>query len=91
MTSPVRRRAGALALSATLTLAALAGCAGDPDDTEPASDQTTAVETPSPTQTGSPSETPGDSPAESPDSSDGGTAVPVYYAGQAPGGPALYR
>ena len=90
MTSPVRRRAGALALSATLTLAALAGCAGDPD-TEPASDRTTAVETPSPTETGSPNETPGDSPADSPDSSDGGTAVPVYFAGQAAGRTALFR
>lgn len=93
MTSPVRRRAGALALSATLTLAALAGCAGDPD-TEPAADRTTAVESPSPTETGSPSETPAEGPAESPDSSDSsgsGTVVPVYFAGSAARGTALFR
>ena len=91
MTSPVRRRAGALALSATLTLAALAGCAGAPDDTEPAADRTTAVETPTPTETSAPDETSGETPAEGTGSAGGGTAVPVYFAGKTGGGTALFR
>lgn len=89
MTSPVRRRAGALALSATLTLAVLAGCAEEsPDRTDPAADSTSAIETPSPTQTASPSE-PGGSQTAEPGS--GGTAVPVYFAGRAARGTALFR
>jgi hypothetical protein len=89
MTSPrhARRRAGAGSLALVAALA-MAGCTGD--GTRPASDdanEPTATDgAGSPSE--SPSETPAESPAESPSESPAaaGTAVPVYFAGDGPGG-----
>jgi hypothetical protein len=88
-TSParrVRRWAGATAVVAAASLT-LAGCTGD--GTRPASDEANeptatdgAQSTPSPTK--APSESPTESPSES--SAAAGTAVPVYFAGDGPGG-----
>lgn len=82
----VRRWAGATAVVAATTLA-LASCTGD--GTRPASDEASestatdgAQSTTSPAQ--SPAEKPTASPSESPAAA--GTAVPVYFAGDGPGG-----
>ncbi|HEX5919157.1 MAG TPA: Gmad2 immunoglobulin-like domain-containing protein [Nocardioides sp.] len=96
----VRRWAGAAAVVVASSLA-LAACTGD--GTRPASDETgTATEEPQPSdpapEPGSAS--PAESPAASPEPSDepagseaaAGTAVPVYFAGDGPGGrTALFR
>ena len=82
---PVRRRARAAAL-ALVTTVALAGCGADADDPVPASDQSSSPE-PSATSPDSPSS---EATSEPPDRGDdrGGvdTAVPVYFAGDGPGG-----
>ncbi|TGN64971.1 hypothetical protein EXE59_14110 [Nocardioides eburneiflavus] len=78
---------GSLAL---VTALVLTGCTGD--GTRPASDEASgptatddAQSSESPAQT--PAESPAESPSESPsDSAGSGTAVPVYYAGDGPGG-----
>jgi hypothetical protein len=86
----VRRWAGATAVVAATALA-LAACTGD--GTRPASDRAsepTATDGAQPTESSptspseSPSETPTESPTESPAAA--GTAVPVYFAGDGPGG-----
>jgi len=92
----VRRWAGATAVVAATTLA-LASCTGD--GTRPASDEageTTATDGAQPSE--SPAESPSESPSEAPDESPSespaatGTAVPVYFAGDGPGGrTALFR
>ena len=90
-TRGVRRWASATAVvAATL---ALASCTGD--GTRPASDEvreptTTGggQATKSPAASESPSETPTGSPSEPPSA---GTAVPVYFAGDGPQGPVLFR
>lgn len=91
----VRRWAGATAVVAATTLA-LASCTGD--GTRPASDEASAptatdaqpAESASESPSQSPSETPTESPSESPAAA--GTAVPVYFAGDGPGGrTALFR
>lgn len=86
----VRRWAGATAVVAATTLA-LASCTGD--GTRPASDEASeptatdgaqSTKSPSQSPSESPSETPTESPAESPAAA--GTAVPIYFAGDGPGG-----
>lgn len=86
----VRRWARATVVVATTTLA-LASCTGD--GTRPASDEASeptatdgARSTKSPSQ--SPSESASEAPTESPSASPAaaGTAVPVYFAGDGPGG-----
>ena len=88
----VRRWAGAAAVVVASSLA-LAGCSDDPT---PVSDDTgTATEDPQPSETGSGAgqesapASPTESPAESGSPSEpaaSGTAVPVYFAGDGPGG-----
>ena len=88
----VRRWAGAAAVVVASSLA-LAGCSDDPT---PVSDDTgTATEDPQPSETGSEAgqesapASPTESPAESGSPSEpaaSGTAVPVYFAGDGPGG-----
>jgi hypothetical protein len=82
----VRRWAGATAVVAATSLA-LAGCTGD--GTRPASDEANEpTATDSPRSTRSPSKSPSETPTESPSESSAaaGTAVPVYFAGDGPGG-----
>lgn len=91
-TSPagrVRRSASAGSLALLLALA-VAGCTGDGQ--RPASDDATDPVATDGQGSGSPSESPGETPAESPAESPSespaaaGTAVPVYFAGDGPGG-----
>ncbi|NPD05899.1 hypothetical protein HN031_14505 [Nocardioides sp. zg-1308] len=95
----VRRRAGA-AVVVVATSLVLVACGEDPrpvsDSTsEPtASDGAQQSESPSPSpvesSTGTPTESPTESTSEAP--SESGTAVPVYFAGDGPGGrTALFR
>lgn len=97
---PARRRAGASAL-ALLAALTLAGCAGD--GTKPVSDDTsgqTGTGKPSrsdepsgdPTPTDGSTEEPTDGPTDAPSEKPAGTAVPLYFAGDGPGGrTALFR
>lgn len=81
MTSPRTRLAAALSLPA-LTLAALTACGEDDGDPTPTSG-TASEETGGPTTSAEPSE-----PAsQAPDA----TTVPVYFVGDTPQGPRLYR
>ena len=92
----VRRWAGATAVVLASTLA-LAGCSGS-DDAEPASGgtrepATNGSKTPKPGKDAStsPAESPSETPSETPSES-AGTAVPVYFGGDGPGGkPRLFR
>ncbi|NYE37827.1 hypothetical protein F4692_002960 [Nocardioides cavernae] len=96
---PARRRtgAGALAVLAPLALVlALAGCAGDgkrPVSDEPG--EPTSAGTPTaaedPTPTGEPSDAATDEPTDAPPEESAGAAVPLYFAGDAPRGTALFR
>lgn len=82
----VRRWAGATAVVAVTALA-LASCAGD--GTRPASDGgTEPTATDGAQATESPSKAPSETPTESPSGSSpaAGTAVPIYFAGDGPGG-----
>ncbi|PKH42806.1 hypothetical protein CXG46_05995 [Nocardioides alpinus] len=82
----VRRWAGvtAVVLATGLTLASCSN-----DDPVPASGETDEpTRTPKPST--SPSEEPSGTPSETP-TEDDGTAVPVYFAGDGPRGPALFR
>jgi hypothetical protein len=85
----VRRWAGAAAvvLASTLTLA---GCTGDGQRpvSEETSNQPTGTGTPKPTD--EPTSAPTEEPTETPTDA-AGTAVPVYFAGDGPRGPALFR
>jgi hypothetical protein len=81
------RTAARLATLLALSVVALAGCGNDdPEATDPGGTPTTSEK---PTKQGSPSDD------SSPSPSDGGTpakvAVPVYFVGQTPIGPRLYR
>ena len=88
----VRLRAGAATL-ALATAVALAGCTGD--GTRPASDETSASPRPTATDPGQtttdvPTEDPTEQPTDEPTAA--GTAVPLYFAGDGPGGePRLFR
>jgi hypothetical protein len=89
----VRRWAGATAVVLASTLA-LAGCSGS-DDPVPASGESRepASKSPKPRKDASqsPSESPSETPSETPSES-AGTAVPVYFVGDGPGGkPRLFR
>ena len=90
----VRRRArdAALALATTaLTAAALTGCGTDSDDPVPASDQSLTSE-PSSDAQDPPSSEASPEPTAEPSEEPSGTAVPVYFAGDGPGGaPRLFR
>jgi hypothetical protein len=85
----VRRWAGAAAVVVASSLA-LTACS---DDAAPVSDETTATDDATPSGSPaespeSPTESPTESPSESPSESAAasGTAVPVYFAGDGPGG-----
>lgn len=91
---PVRRRARAAVsplLVALVTTVVLAGCGTDPDDAVPASEQSSGADpSASPTDTPSSEATP-EPPATEEASEEAseaptGTAVPVYFAGDGPGG-----
>jgi hypothetical protein len=95
-------RTASLALYAALTLATACGlsaCSGDDGDQAPAGATTTdkATDTTSESPTGEPSPEPGSEPSgdgsESPEETSGTTAgaVPVYYVGDSPQGPRLFR
>jgi len=64
--------------------------AGPGPVTSPSATVTSPSGSPSESPSGSPSETPSGSPSESPTSAPN-HAVPVYYVGDTPGGPRLYR
>ena len=81
---PVRRRARAAAL-ALVTTVALAGCGADADDPVPASDQSSSPE-PSASSPDSPSGEATSAPTERRRPRRRRTAVPVYFAGDGPGG-----
>ncbi|MCY7401014.1 MAG: hypothetical protein LH477_08660 [Nocardioides sp.] len=93
MTFPLRRRAGAAAITLAAALA-LAACSGESDDPVPASEQS-----PSTSASGSKGPSPSSEPTAEPTEPSGsasptasGTAVPVYFAGDGPGGkPRLFR
>jgi hypothetical protein len=88
----VRRWASAAGVVLASSLA-LAGCS-DAADPEPASSEATnpATKTAKPGGSGSqsPTETPTESPSET-SSESASTVVPVYFVGDGPGGPALFR
>jgi hypothetical protein len=78
------RVVAAVALAATLVLA---GCSGLSDDPEPVSDQTSE---PDSTETTEPTSAPTTDTTEEPTPT--GTAVPIYFVGDGPGGqPRLFR
>ena len=84
---PVRRRARAAAL-ALVTTVALAGCGADADDPVPASDQSSSPE-PSASSPDSPSGEATSAPTEETEETTeeaSYSAVPVYFAGDGPGG-----
>ncbi len=91
-TTPARRvrrwtGAGALALAATLVLT---GCTGDGQ--RPVSDETSEpTRTASPEPTEEPTTDPSSEPTTAPTSSPDGAVVPLYFAGDGPGGTALFR
>ena len=95
---PVRRRAraAALALATTalttaLTAAALTGCGTDSDDPVPASDRSSASE-PSSDAPVTPSDEASPEPTSEASQEPSGTAIPVYFVGDGPGGaPRLFR
>jgi hypothetical protein len=85
MTSPTMRSL-ALALAAAMAAAVLAGCGDDPEsaeDPEPTGETSAASDQP----TADP--TPGED--SSPSAPTDSTAVPVYFVGEAPNGPVLFR
>lgn len=90
MTSPTRPRLLRLALTSSLAVLVLAGC-GDrttPTAEEPGSEATDPT-------TSEPAETPDDTEPEPEEPTDEGpastTTVPVYFVGDSPRGPALFR
>lgn len=91
-TTPARRvrrwaGAGALTLAATLLLTACTG-----DGQRPVSDETSEpTGTASPEPTEEPTTDPSPEPTSEPTSSPDGTVVPLYFAGDGPGGTALFR
>ncbi|MCW2766276.1 MAG: hypothetical protein JWO11_2235 [Nocardioides sp.] len=89
MTRTTTSRAAVLAATTALTAAMLAGCGnGDnqAQDPDPVDSSTSAAPTDEPTVEPTPSEspTPTDQPAET-------VTVPVYFVGETPQGPRLYR
>ena len=91
-TTPARRvrrwaSAAAVPLAAALVLA---GCTGDGQ--RPVSDETSEpTRTPSAEPTEEPTTDPSSEPTTDPTSSPDGTVVPLYFAGDGPGGTALFR
>lgn len=93
MTSPSRRPARRLATALSITALALgaAACSEEAPDADPApASQSEATDTTSPTETPSGSET-ASSPAASPAESSDTVTVPVYFVGDTPQGPRLFR
>ena len=90
----VRRRArtAALALATTaLTAAALTGCGTDSDDPLPASDRSSTSQ-PSSDAPVTPSDEASPEPTSEASQEPSGTAIPVYFVGDGPGGaPRLFR
>ena len=87
---PVRRRARAAAI-VLVTTVSLAGCGAGSDDPVPASDRSSSPE-PSATSKDTPSSEATSEPTGEPSNESSGTAVPVYFAGDGPGGkPRLFR
>lgn len=85
----VRRWAGAAAVPLAAALV-LTGCTGDGQ--RPVSDETSEpTRTPSPAPTEEPTTDPSSEPTTDPTSSPDGTVVPLYFAGDGPGGTALFR
>lgn len=88
MTSPARRLAAFLSLGA-LALGATACNEETPADPTPPAD--TATETPSEEPTTSPTEEPTETPTDEPTSAPDETVVPLYFVGETPQGPRLFR
>ncbi|MCW2797138.1 Gmad2 immunoglobulin-like domain-containing protein [Nocardioides sp.] len=89
MTRPPRNRAAVLAATTALTAALLAGCGNGNDeaqDPDPVGSSTSATPTDVPPDTSTPSESASttDQPADT-------VTVPVYFVGETPQGPKLYR
>lgn len=94
-------RTASLALYAALTVGLAAGLSACSEDSSEPDDQTPAGATATDTETQEPSEQPTASGSESPTAGTGGstsdtgeasgTAVPVYYVGDTPQGPRLFR
>jgi hypothetical protein len=89
MTRPTTSRAAVLAATAALTAALLAGCGNDDPqavDPTPADGSTSATPTDQPTDepTGTDTSSPTAAPAET-------VTVPLYFVGETPQGPRLYR
>lgn len=96
MTFPLRRRAGAAAITLAAALA-LAACSEESDDPVPASEQSPSTSAsgskdPSPSSEPTTESTEPTEPSGSASPTASGTAVPVYFAGDGPGGkPRLFR
>ena len=90
MTFPLRRRAGAAAITLAAALA-LAACSGESDDPVPTSETSASPEPTDTTSEPSPDEATSE-PTEEATQEPSGTAVPVYFAGDGAGGrPRLFR
>lgn len=89
MTAPARTRLAFAAIACALTLGGLAGCGKDDtkaDDTSPADSSPTAT-----TATSDPGDTATSSPNESSATPEGTVTVPLYFGGDTPQGPRLFR
>lgn len=87
MTSPSRRLASALSLGVlALGVTACSEEVPDRDDPAPASSESEATDP----ATGTPTESPTDAPTET-EAPDGSVTVPVYFVGDTPQGPRLFR
>ena len=91
-------RTSSLALYATLTVGLASGLSACSEDTPDRDDRTPAGATATDTATQEPTEEPTATSSEAPDASTGegtseasGTTVPVYYVGDTPQGPRLFR
>lgn len=89
MNAPARTRLAASAIACALTLSGLAGCGTDDtraDDTSPADSSPTSSATSS-----DGAATIGPSPTENSPTSEGAVTVPLYFVGDTPQGPRLFR
>lgn len=89
MTAPARTRLAVSAIACALTLSGVAACGTDDtraDDTSPADGSPTGS-----TRTSEPTESTAPSPTESSSTPEDMVTVPVYFVGDTPQGPRLYR